>query len=268
MQTIGERLEEARKRKGISIREAAEATKIRGEYLQKFESNQFDIGLSDLYVRGFLRTYANLLKLPAERVVSDYCSLHASSGNDDGKPHTPSREIYGRMDISIASASGSKKSDTDVLPDATESSSEGDGSARPRTFSRIGTSLPAVPFIEGRQLIRIVGIVAGVILLVLIFWGIKSMMSSSSSPKAKQAVTAPSEPSIVLIAIDTVRVKVVQISDGKELFQGTLVRGESRTLPKKGSIYITYSEGKNLAIEVDGTRHYMPTAGYDRARVD
>ena len=43
MQTIGERLEEARKRKGISIREAAENTKIRGDYLQKFEANTFDI---------------------------------------------------------------------------------------------------------------------------------------------------------------------------------------------------------------------------------
>ena len=55
MQTIGERLEDARKKKGISIREAAEATKIRGDYLQKFESNQFDIGLTEIYTRGFLR---------------------------------------------------------------------------------------------------------------------------------------------------------------------------------------------------------------------
>ena len=46
MQTIGERLEEARKKKGLSLREAAEATKIRGDYLQKFEGNQFDIGCS------------------------------------------------------------------------------------------------------------------------------------------------------------------------------------------------------------------------------
>ncbi len=58
MQTIGERLEEARKKKGISLREAAEATKIRGDYLQKFEGNHFDIGLTEIYVRGFLRTYA------------------------------------------------------------------------------------------------------------------------------------------------------------------------------------------------------------------
>ncbi len=64
MQTIGERLEDARKKKGISIREAAEATKIRGEYLQKFEGNQFEIGLTDIYTRGFLRGYANYLRIP------------------------------------------------------------------------------------------------------------------------------------------------------------------------------------------------------------
>jgi cytoskeletal protein RodZ len=72
MQTIGERLEDARKQKGISIREAAESTKIRGEYLQKFENNQFDLGLSEIYVRGFLRTYSNFLKLPPDRILNDY----------------------------------------------------------------------------------------------------------------------------------------------------------------------------------------------------
>ena len=63
MQTIGERLEEARKRKGISIREAAETTKIRGDYLQKFEANSFAIDLPPLYIRGFVRTYARFLEL-------------------------------------------------------------------------------------------------------------------------------------------------------------------------------------------------------------
>ena len=54
MQTIGERLEEARKRKGISVREAAETTKIRSDYLQKFEANSFDVNLPPLYIRGFV----------------------------------------------------------------------------------------------------------------------------------------------------------------------------------------------------------------------
>ncbi|MEO7411879.1 MAG: helix-turn-helix domain-containing protein, partial [Opitutaceae bacterium] len=100
MQTIGERLEEARKKKGISIREAAEATKIRGDYLQQFESNHFDIGLTEIYTRGFLRTYANFLKVPADRLLNDYAAL----GRGEARPRTPNREVYGRMDITVATA--------------------------------------------------------------------------------------------------------------------------------------------------------------------
>ena len=96
MQTIGERLEEARKKKGISIREAAEATKIRGDYLQKFESNHFDIGLTEIYTRGFLRTYAVFLKLPADRIINDYSAL----GRTESRPRPSAREIYGRLDVS------------------------------------------------------------------------------------------------------------------------------------------------------------------------
>src|SRR5690606_9855811 len=95
MQNIGERLEEARKRKGISIREAAEATKVRGDYLHRFESSQFDINLPDIYVRGFLRAYASYLGLPAEKIVADYNAL----GHGRPKTKPSNREIYGRMDI-------------------------------------------------------------------------------------------------------------------------------------------------------------------------
>src|SRR5213078_2845434 len=112
MQTIGERLEEARKKKGISIREAAEATKIRGDYLQKFESNLFDIGLTEIYTRGFLRTYANFLKVPADRLLNDYAAL----GRGDVRPRQPNREVYGRMDISVAHAEGAGAAATDTVP--------------------------------------------------------------------------------------------------------------------------------------------------------
>src|SRR3954471_16950668 len=101
MQTIGERLEDARKRKGISIREAAEATKIRGDYLQRFEGNQFDLGLAEIYVKGFLRSYAHFLGLPADRIVNDFNGL-GLGGNTRGR--APSREVYGRMDLSVATA--------------------------------------------------------------------------------------------------------------------------------------------------------------------
>lgn len=261
MQTIGERLEEARKRKGTSIREAAEATKIRGDYLQKFESNQFDIGLSELYVRGFLRTYASYLKIPSERLVSDYRALAPTSNE---KPRTPSREIYGRMDLSIASASGSSKAkDDDLPPPAPEPSGEQSGGARPRTFARIGTSLPDMPVIDGRQLMRIGAIVGGLVLVALVIWGVKSLVSGGE-PSRIQASSMVDD-TCTLIALDTVRVKVVQANDKTELFQGTLARGETRVLPKRGPITVTYSEAKNLNIDYKGKRYEMPTPGYAQA---
>ena len=68
---IGQKLEEARNRKGISIREAEESTKILGDYLSAFEANNFDIKLPEVYLRGFVRLYARFLDLDQESIVSD-----------------------------------------------------------------------------------------------------------------------------------------------------------------------------------------------------
>ncbi len=72
MQTIGERLEDARKRKGISLREAAEATKIRSDFLSNIEQNKFEFELPEIYKRGFIKNYARYLKLDPEKVINDY----------------------------------------------------------------------------------------------------------------------------------------------------------------------------------------------------
>jgi len=68
---IGQKLEEARNRKGISIREASESTKIRGDYLTSFEAGQFGINLPDVYLRGFIKVYARYLGIDPESAVAD-----------------------------------------------------------------------------------------------------------------------------------------------------------------------------------------------------
>lgn len=261
MQTIGERLEEARKRKGISIREAAEVTKIRGDYLQKFESNQFDINLSDIYVRGFLRTYANFLKLPADRILSDFKALGIAA---EARPKTPSREVYGRMDLSFASASGSAKAKDDLPPPTELDDSGAEKSPAGRTFARIGTSLPQGTFIDQRILLKAGAALLAVVILGLVVWGIKSF--TTGAPAARPAAPLE-EPSITLVALDSVQVKVAQKSDGAVLYSGTLVRGETRTIPKHGAIYITFNPGKNLEVEYKGKRYPMPNPGHDRAEL-
>ena len=68
---VGQKLEEARNRKGISIREAEESTKIRGDYLSAFESSSFDLNLPEVYLRGFVRLYARFLDLDQDAILAD-----------------------------------------------------------------------------------------------------------------------------------------------------------------------------------------------------
>jgi cytoskeleton protein RodZ len=273
MQTIGERLEEARKKKGISIREAAEATKIRGDYLSKFENNQFDINLTELYVRGFLRTYSQFLRLPSDRILNDYAAL----GRGEARPRQPSREIYGRMDVSIVSADERGDGKPVVVEEAApipQPVRRTTGAGR-RVGAKPGPGIdPALVFRFGKW--------AGVVLVgVLVIWGLISILSSASKDRiTKSPGTAPSsvavapvlatEPTVTLIALETVRVSVVTASDGRVLLpETTLVRGQSQVVPKPGRIFIRYSLGKNLEVEIDGKRYPMPPGnGPDRAQIN
>ena len=79
---IGQKLEEARNRKGISIREASESTKIRGDFLTSFEAGKFDLQLPEVYLRGFIRVYARFLGIDPESAVDD---LNLEIGGGKGR---------------------------------------------------------------------------------------------------------------------------------------------------------------------------------------
>ena len=108
---VGQKLEEARNRKGISIREAEESTKIRGDYLSAFESSSFDINLPEVYLRGFVRLYARFLDLDQDAILAD---LAIEMGNNSGK--SPRKSLG-----SIKSLEGSENVDL-VNPTSSTSS--------------------------------------------------------------------------------------------------------------------------------------------------
>lgn len=100
MANIGERLTEARKNFGIDIRSAAEATKIRSDFLAALEENKPEkIKLADVYKVGFLRIYAKYLKLDADRIVAEFRTNLSFNG---GLPHRGGH----RTESSSASSSG------------------------------------------------------------------------------------------------------------------------------------------------------------------
>lgn len=104
---IGERLEEARKRKGVTIREAAEATKIRGDFLASMEENQFDLGLPTIYVRGFLKNYARFLKLDPDRILTDFDAQQLGKSTAAATTRQQ-RESLGHVDFNKADDADNK----------------------------------------------------------------------------------------------------------------------------------------------------------------
>lgn len=72
MPGIGEVLLKAREVKGISIRDAEEATKIRFKYLQALEQENFDQIPGRVYAIGFLRTYSRFLGLNTEELTQAF----------------------------------------------------------------------------------------------------------------------------------------------------------------------------------------------------
>jgi cytoskeleton protein RodZ len=263
MQSIGERLEEARKRRGISVREASEATKIRGDFLLSFESNQFDVGLPEIYVRGFLRNYAGFLKIDAEKIATDF---NAGVLADTKAQRKDSRELFGRLEIPERKA---------PAPDGTAPApSTGPARRRGEEIAEAGRE-PGGPDLATYVKIGAI-IVAGVIAVLVIVLLIKWIVGSASSPGP--AASGASTPAAVetqsaagqletirLVASDNVRVKVTQVSDGVTLFDGPLGRGESRDISKRGNVLITYDVGTNLRIEKNGRQFKMPIDGMGRS---
>ena len=246
MQTIGERLEEARKRKGISIREAAETTKIRGDYLQKFEANSFAIDLPPLYIRGFVRSYARFLELDPERFVSDVDAALAR----EGKPQRrETREALGRVEFGGEARAS----------DAGEPVSTGGRSASEQAL------LMKFGLLGGGALVAIVII----ILLINVIFN-RAPAKAAQQLVQPPAATVQADPvqTLTLTAIEATRVKVVQDLDGASLFNGALARGEAKTFKKQGKLLITVEAGKNLRMEVNGRSYPVPLDGYGRFALD
>jgi cytoskeleton protein RodZ len=68
---LGSTLREARRRQGLELRDAAEATRIRVKFLAALEGERLDELPAEFYARAFLRTYAEFLGLDGDVYVAE-----------------------------------------------------------------------------------------------------------------------------------------------------------------------------------------------------
>jgi cytoskeletal protein RodZ len=87
VESIGEKLRQAREAKRITIKDVVKETNISPLYLQALEEEKFDKFPSETYLIGFLRTYAEFLRLDVESIVQAY------KGYKIGESATPLEEL-------------------------------------------------------------------------------------------------------------------------------------------------------------------------------
>ncbi|HVM19950.1 MAG TPA: RodZ domain-containing protein [Egibacteraceae bacterium] len=78
---IGETLAAARRQQGVALADAAAETRVRESYLAALEEEDFAALGGDVYVKGFLRSYARFLRLDPEPLIATY-RAHYERGDD------------------------------------------------------------------------------------------------------------------------------------------------------------------------------------------
>lgn len=252
MQTIGERLSEARKKQGVSIQDAAKDTKIREEYLVNLEKDDgHGIPLEAIYVRGFLRNYAKFLRLEPSRLLTDF---DANAGMNAQPTDTPKaqKELIGRLELGAEAPPlpTLAKEETSPLANAEESKKK--------------PAEPQMKFIMPAWVTPVaIGFLA-VLVLAGVIVGIGAAIKSKN--EAKETAAAPTE--LKLTALGEVTVIVKQTSDGATLFAGSLKKGEEKVIKRIGGVRVQYSEGNLLEVQKDGKRYKMGSAGAGKRVVE
>lgn len=169
MESIGEKLRQAREARKITIKEVVKETNVSPLYLQALEEEKFDRFPSETYLIGFLRTYAEFLKLDVESIVQAY------KGYKIGESATPLEEL-----------------------------------TKP-TKSNINLAVSS--FINKHRTMLMIG--GGVLALILVIWGIRSLIRSDVDVSGEDSTDAIKEEYVKDKEHEIENLRSLQLSNNK-----------------------------------------------------
>jgi len=71
MPTVAEQLRHAREARGLTVSQLADLTKIRTDHIRALEEGDYNVFSAPVYVRGFARTLAAVVKLDPQKLTAD-----------------------------------------------------------------------------------------------------------------------------------------------------------------------------------------------------
>ena len=236
---IGDLLRRERERQNLSIKDIEKATSIRALYIDAIEKGEYKTLPGEVYAKGFVRNYANYLKLNANEIVNAF--------NEEMHPQEELQESAGSSSAEEARQEQSAERNREEY-------------RGPKI-----TSLESYPMEKSSHGVRNALMVATAVFVVafaaLIAFG-GDEEPSAPAPRAKtqtqqgqkQTEAAPKP------AADGVEVKLSftdlcwteVVVDGKTEFEGTAEKGKVLTLKGKDKVRITAGNAGALNYSLNG----------------
>src|SRR5512137_866271 len=89
MGSLGSYVREAREARGIDLREAAQQTRISVGYLKAIEEEDFAKLPGQVFVIGFLKSYAKFLRLPEDEIMKRFAEVTGGTQQPAAAAATP-----------------------------------------------------------------------------------------------------------------------------------------------------------------------------------
>ncbi len=83
MTDFGERLRKERESRNITLRDLSEATKISKRYLEALERNDFDSIPGGVFIRGYIRSYAESIGINPAPLLDEYIRMRSAQGKGE-----------------------------------------------------------------------------------------------------------------------------------------------------------------------------------------
>ena len=236
---IGDLLRRERERQNLSIKDIEKATSIRALYIDAIEKGEYKTLPGEVYAKGFVRNYANYLKLNANEIVSGF--------NEEMHPQ---EEMHEAAESSFAE-------------DARQAQ-PAQGSREEYRGPKI-TSLESYPMEKKSHGVRNALMVAAAVFVVafaaLIAFG-GDEEPSAPAPRAKtqtqqgqkqtEAAPKPAADGVEMKLSFTDRCWTEVVVDGKTEFEGTAEKGKVLTLKGKDKVRITAGNAGALNYSLNG----------------
>lgn len=243
---FGKKLEEARVRRGISIRQASDDLKIRADFLLSFENDHGNFDMPMVYKVGFIKLYARYLKLDIEEIAADFNAFNQNDGRKNRQKEE--REHLGRIELISAEPpvilnTNADFNDYEEVEECPTKKShqtlnllEWAKNPYVRTGAFFGGSLVALTAIA-----------------IIINNLIQPSATETEALRITQAELANSiqhvAEQLVLLGEDNIHVVVRQEQDKQRLFAGNIDKGHPVTIMRKGPVKIHFSDGSKFSIQ-------------------